>query len=451
FWFWSIAGSVVMCLYFVFKREIPLRFAVFGRSRKPFMKSVFLTGASSGIGLAIAKLLVAHDHEVWGTSRDLQRIPRMPQWHAVRLDLGDPRSVEAAFNAALAEAIHFDVLINNAGAGHFDPAELVPMETIAGQFQILVFGQIQLMQLALRHMQARGEGLIINVTSLAGRLPVPFMAAYNAAKAAMASFTMSIQLELPDSRVRLVDLQPGDICTDFNDAVTKSDQRGPRYEARLAKTWNTVERNMKKAPKPDLIARRVCELIDQANPPPRMTVGDGFQTQIAPFLVTMRDHLFDQSIVELLVRDVVLDQLNVAIDRKLDSIFDVDDAMKVQTRSGQILKIGKDLPVYDAIDTGLFICPLDIFDYLERAKRGGDCSLADGVRSMASEGKARAVDIGNAWWQDIDTPEMLARAETQLRSRLTRDNIAIANTGSDRGNRAENYARAGNNHPKMQD
>ena len=170
----------------------------------------------------------------------------------------------------------------------------------------------------------------------------------------------------------------------------------------------------------------------------------------SPFLLTMSDHLFDQSIVELLVRDVVLDQLNVAIDRKLDSIFDVDDAMKVQTRSGQILKIGKDLPVYDAIDTGLFICPPDIFDYLERAKRGGDCSLADGVRSMASEGKARAVDIGNAWWQDIDTPEMLARAETQLRSRLTRDNIVIAKTRSDRGNRAENQARRGNNRPKMQ-
>src|SRR5205814_6987751 len=168
-----------------------------------------------------------------------------------RLDLGDPRSVEEAFNAALATAGHFDVLINNAGSGHFGSTENLSEKEIANQFQILVFGHVQLMQLALRAMQARGEGLIINVTSLASRLPVPFMAAYNAAKAAMALFTMSMQLELPDSRVRIVDRQPGDICTDFNDAVTKSDQRGPRYEARLAKTWNTVERNMKRAPKPD--------------------------------------------------------------------------------------------------------------------------------------------------------------------------------------------------------
>src|SRR5204863_6227933 len=212
-------------------------------------------------------------HEIWGTSRDLARIPKLPRLQAIRLDLADRLSIENAFNSAVTEASYFDVVINNAGAGHFDPAEFLPIETIASQFQILVFGQIQLIQLALRHMQARGDGLIINVTSLASRLPVPFMSAYNAAKAALASFTMSIQLELPDSRVRIVDLQPGDICTDFNDAVTKSDQRGPRYEARLAKTWNTVERNMKKAPKPDLVARRVCELIDQTNPPPRMTVG----------------------------------------------------------------------------------------------------------------------------------------------------------------------------------
>jgi short-subunit dehydrogenase len=248
------------------------------------MKHVFLTGSSSGIGLAIAKMLVAQGHEVWGTSRNLERLPQVAKFHPVRLDLGDPRSVEEAFNAALGEAGHFDVVINNAGSGHFGPTEHLSEKEIASQFQILVFGQMQLMRLALPMMQARGEGLIINVTSLAGRLPVPFMAAYNAAKAAMASFTMSIQLELPDSRVHIVDLQPGDICTDFNDAVIRSELPDQRYEAKVAKTWDKVERNMKNAPKPDLVARRVCELIDQINPQPRVTVGDAFQTKIAPVI-----------------------------------------------------------------------------------------------------------------------------------------------------------------------
>ena len=248
------------------------------------VRKVFLTGASSGIGLAIAELLVARGHEVWGTSRNLDCIPKMPRLHPMRLDLGDPRSVEEAFNVALAEAGHFDVLINNAGSGHFGPAENLSEKEIANQFQILVFGHVQLMRLALRIMQVQGEGLIINITSLAGRLPVPFMAAYNAAKAAMASFTISIQLELPDSRVRVVDLQPGDICTDFNEAVTKAEKHDARYEAKVDKTWSAVERNMKNAPKPDLVARHVCELIDQTNPPPRVTVGEAFQTKIAPLI-----------------------------------------------------------------------------------------------------------------------------------------------------------------------
>jgi NAD(P)-dependent dehydrogenase (short-subunit alcohol dehydrogenase family) len=247
------------------------------------MKRIFVTGASSGIGLAITKLLVAEGHEVWGTSRNLERIPKMPRLHAVRLDLADRLSVEDAFNAALTEAGYFDVLINNAGAGHFDPAELVPMETIASQFQILVFGEIQLMQLALRQMQARGEGLIINVTSLASRLPVPFMGAYNAAKAALASFTMTIQLELGDSRVHIIDLQPGDISTDFNQSVVQS-AKAERYDSKIAKTWETVERNMKNAPGPELVAKHVLKSISTPRPPSRIAVGNVFESKIAPLI-----------------------------------------------------------------------------------------------------------------------------------------------------------------------
>jgi NAD(P)-dependent dehydrogenase (short-subunit alcohol dehydrogenase family) len=247
-------------------------------------KRIFLTGASSGIGLAIAKALVGRGDEVWGSSRDPTRIPQLPHLHGVRLDLSDPRSINDSFNAALAEAGHFDVVINNAGSGHFGPAENLSAEAIANQFQVLVFGHLQLMKLAMPAMRSHGHGLIINVTSLASRLPVPFMAAYNAAKAAMAAFTMSIQLELPDSRVRIVDLEPGDICTEFNNAVNKSAQQDPRYEASVAKTWTMVERNMAAAPKPESVARRVCALIEQTNPPPRVTVGDAFQSKIAPLI-----------------------------------------------------------------------------------------------------------------------------------------------------------------------
>ena len=134
----------------------------------------------------------------------------------------------------------------------------------------------------------------------------------------------------------------------------------------------------------------------------------------APFALTMGDHLFGPLIVDLTIRESDLRQLNVAIDRKLNAIFDLDDAMKVQTKADRVTTIGKDLKDYDAIDTGLFVCPTEFFDYLERAKHDGDCSLADGVRAMASDGKVHGIDIGDAWWQDIDTPEMLAQARAVI-------------------------------------
>ena len=91
--------------------------------------------------------------------------------------------------------------------------------------------------------------------------------------------------------------------------------------------------------------------------------------------------------------------------------------MKVQTDGDRVAAIGKNLAIYDAIDTGIFVCPNEIFEYLRRAHRDGDCSLADGVRLMAEERKVRAIDIGEAWWQDVDTFEMRARAEEVLRQR----------------------------------
>jgi choline kinase len=137
-----------------------------------------------------------------------------------------------------------------------------------------------------------------------------------------------------------------------------------------------------------------------------------------PFLLTMSDHVFENTVLNCLLDSFVPDFLNLAVDRKLDSIFDLGDAMKVQTRNNNIIDIGKDLRNYDAIDTGMFICPLEIFSYLKRAQSisdASDCSLADGVRLMARDSKVRAIDIGNGWWQDVDTPLMLQHAERQIR------------------------------------
>lgn len=251
------------------------------------MKRIFITGASSGIGLATAKLLAERGDEVWGTSRDVARIPELSRLHAVRLDLSDNVSLSESFRLALREAGHFDVVINNAGSGHFGPAEHLSTEAVQAQFQALVFAHIELCRLALASMRTHGGGRIINVTSLASRLPVPFMAAYNAAKAAMASFVMSLQLELGASDIRVIDLQPADIRTSFNDAMAKADEGDPRYRKLVEQVWRVVDKNMREAPGPELVARRIAELIDAQNPPARATVGGFFQATIAPFILRL--------------------------------------------------------------------------------------------------------------------------------------------------------------------
>src|SRR5215212_5863150 len=141
-----------------------------------------------------------------------------------------------------------------------------------------------------------------------------------------------------------------------------------------------------------------------------------------PFFLVMGDHLYEFAILAALLEQGDRNRVNLAIDRKIGSIFDLGDAMKVQTSGDTVRAIAKDLQVYDAIDTGVFLCSGDVFDALRRVEHErGDCSLADGVRLLAREGKMRVVDVKDAWWQDVDTPAMLARAEQESARFLWKD------------------------------
>ena len=231
---------------------------------------VFLTGASAGIGLAIARLLTAHGCEVWGTSRDRKRLPELPGFHPVVMDLSQP---------SLPADVPFEVLINNAGAAVFGPVDILPVDLVREQFQLLVEGPLELIRLALPGMRARGVGTIINITSLAGQLPVPFMAPYNAGKAALSSLTQCLRLELSDTSIRVVEVRPGDINTAFHDATKRVDVGDLR---RAASAWETQIRDMAAAPPPDSVARAVLRIVNQPNPPPVAVVGGLFQAKVAP-------------------------------------------------------------------------------------------------------------------------------------------------------------------------
>jgi NAD(P)-dependent dehydrogenase (short-subunit alcohol dehydrogenase family) len=251
------------------------------------MRKVFLTGASAGIGLATARALTDSGFEVWGTSRDLERLPRdLPGFHPVALDLNDEPALGAGFGAALAEAGgRFDVVINNAGGGWFGPGAEIPPAALHAQFQLLVLSPIRLMQLALPSLRKGPGGTIINVTSLAARLPLPFGAAYSAAKAALSVYTAALQMEetvamrAGEHRVRFVDLQPGDINTGFNRAMSywagiqaADDPRAAAVRAAL----RASDASMAGAPAPEWVAERICE-IARGRGGPMITSGNLWQ------------------------------------------------------------------------------------------------------------------------------------------------------------------------------
>jgi 1L-myo-inositol 1-phosphate cytidylyltransferase len=103
----------------------------------------------------------------------------------------------------------------------------------------------------------------------------------------------------------------------------------------------------------------------------------------------------------------------LAVDPKVDCIFDIDDATKVLRARDRIVDIGKEIADYDALDTGMFLCSPALFDDLEAASKDGNCSLSDGMLRLAHEGRLRAMEIGDAQWHDVDTPEALAYADAE--------------------------------------
>jgi 1L-myo-inositol 1-phosphate cytidylyltransferase len=136
----------------------------------------------------------------------------------------------------------------------------------------------------------------------------------------------------------------------------------------------------------------------------------------APFALMMSDHVFDSSILaDLLALEPPEGSVTLAVDRKVTQIFDLDDATKVELAGGRIVAISKTLATYNAIDCGLFLCTPAIFGALgEVVARKGDASLSEGMSILGGRGRFLPFDIGDRWWQDVDTPEMLAEAASEL-------------------------------------
>lgn len=138
-----------------------------------------------------------------------------------------------------------------------------------------------------------------------------------------------------------------------------------------------------------------------------------------PFALMMSDHVFDPSILaDLLAIDPAPGSVTLAVDHKISEIFDLDDATKVLIEDGVIAQISKVLPQFNAIDCGLFLCTPALFDALgEVIAKRGDTTLSEGATILGQRRLFLPFDIGDRWWQDVDTPEMLEQAVAQLERR----------------------------------
>ena len=133
-----------------------------------------------------------------------------------------------------------------------------------------------------------------------------------------------------------------------------------------------------------------------------------------PFFISMSDHLFDPAILTALSEEAPKKgEMCLAIDRKKDGIFDLDDVTRVNTINGRIEAIEKDLKHWNAADTGVMLCSTALFDGLERAAADGQHGLSDGLRQLANQKKAKTVDVTGHFWLDVDTPEAHREAEMQ--------------------------------------
>jgi short-subunit dehydrogenase len=247
-------------------------------------RTAFVTGASSGLGAAFVEMLLADGVRVWGTARDPARLAARENFSPVALDLADPVAAEQNFlHAADAAGGGFDLVIHNAGYGVFGSFAATDFAVWQAQFEAMLLATLRLAHAALRPMLARRRGCLVNVSSLAAELPLPFMSGYNAAKAGLSAFSESLAFETRGTGVTVIDFRPGDYRTPFNQAMHRSSAQPSEIEARA---WRRLEANLLAAPSPTRAAAdlRWALLHGRSG---TVRSGSFFQARLAPLFARL--------------------------------------------------------------------------------------------------------------------------------------------------------------------
>jgi NAD(P)-dependent dehydrogenase (short-subunit alcohol dehydrogenase family) len=230
-------------------------------------KVVFITGASSGIGLAIGLHLHQKGYKVFGTSRNPEKIKQEIPFTLLPLDVNDAESISQAVETLLKQTSRIDVLINNAGKGIAGPLEEIPETEMKAVFDTNFFGPIRLIKAVLPQLRSQKKGLIINVTSIAGYMGLPFRGIYSATKGALALVTESINMECRHHGIRLVNVAPGDFATNIASGRYHAPlQEDSPYYKGYQTSLEMMNTHVDAGGNPSEVAKMVYKIIEKENP-----------------------------------------------------------------------------------------------------------------------------------------------------------------------------------------
>lgn len=236
-------------------------------------KVVLITGGSSGIGKSIGEFLHEKGFTVYGTSRNPEKV-QSSVFPLVALDVRDSNSIKKAIEIVIKNEKCLDVVINNAGVGITGPIEEIPTEEIRSHFETNFFGPIEVMKAVLPQMRTQKSGLIINITSIAGYMGLPYRGIYSASKGALELITEALRMETKSFGIHITNIAPGDFATNiaagrYHAPVIK----GSAYEIPYGNTLKSMDEHVDSGSNPDEMAEAVYKIIQTSNPKIHYKVG----------------------------------------------------------------------------------------------------------------------------------------------------------------------------------
>ncbi len=256
---------------------------------------VLITGGSSGIGKAIGSYLASRGFKVYGTTRDPGRYPGFTDFTLLPLEVRDPQSIEKAIATLLGREGRLDILINNAGIGITGPVEETPREEVLKVMETNLLGPVEMIRQVMPVMRGQGGGLVINITSIAGAMGLPFRGWYSASKGGLDLLTESLRMEASGSGIRLTSLAPGDFATNIAAGRYHAPVlEGSPYEARYRQSLTLMDEHVDQGQDPIRVAEKVYGIIRSKQPKVHYTVGSPMQRFSLLLKKVLPDKLYEK-------------------------------------------------------------------------------------------------------------------------------------------------------------